>query len=267
MYTGWCNQWFNGWYLVVRTEVPSRRAGPYWIDERVIRDTRGCPWSGGIPAFKRTGVDCFVRSRRSLAQQGGKKAASYHAVNSSVTAQPDSQKDKSVKTQESMATYWSPPAYRCLACDVSPPPRIRDCQVFIALTPTQPYHLVKKESRCVRCITGRHKAVDCEHQTQCEVDDCSQRHHPLLHGADGLHVIFDSTPEDALVAVGFRRPHHSVLTVLHQVAPVVVYGENEKTRATYAFLDSESDATFIVAHAAKEFGLRGPRTKLCSELF
>jgi hypothetical protein len=55
----------------------------------------------------------------------------------------------------------------------------RDCQVY----PTPEARLYRAETLglCLRCLTFKHKTINCEKRDKCVVEGCHAKHHPLLH--------------------------------------------------------------------------------------
>ncbi len=41
----------------------------------------------------------------------------------------------------------------------------------------------KRKRLCFRCLNGAHRVAECDSTLICNVAGCTQRHHPVLHGA------------------------------------------------------------------------------------
>ncbi|TNN16893.1 Gag-Pol polyprotein, partial [Schistosoma japonicum] len=93
---------------------------------------------------------------------------------------------------------------------------------------------------CFVCLKRGHRASECKSTKRCNVEECSKRHHYLLHSNQQSHCGYT-------MSLG----HHVCLGI----KPIWLRSENAKV-VRYAFLDNGSDATLIHSDCLKSLGLK-----------
>ena len=135
------------------------------------------------------------------------------------------------------------------------------CSEFKSLAIEKRAETVRDLKCCFRCLRQGHVSKKCRSSEKCGIEGCSFRHHTLLHGAPRL---FPKSPSKSKSDAA-EEPTFSGTTLVQEehcstllaVVPVIVQN-GEKEVETYAFLDSGSEGSLILASIAKKLGLDGP---------
>ncbi|XP_035901829.1 uncharacterized protein LOC118507451 [Anopheles stephensi] len=100
---------------------------------------------------------------------------------------PLSSQPKDTRRRETVGHHQTTPAQQgrkpCLACEATDH-RLRNCTVFKEWTTRQRQDFVAKYSLCRLCLDGHQGR--CFAPKRCNVGDCDQMHHPLLHDQERL---------------------------------------------------------------------------------
>ncbi|KZS07409.1 Uncharacterized protein APZ42_028876 [Daphnia magna] len=83
----------------------------------------------------------------------------------------------------------------CIYCDNVH--SIKTCSTFKDLDVTARVEWVKEKRLCFRCLIGTHRGTECPTEIVCNIGNCGQRHHPLLHGAPRVYPAYASTTKNA----------------------------------------------------------------------
>ncbi|KAL7723128.1 hypothetical protein ACLKA6_012682 [Drosophila palustris] len=142
----------------------------------------------------------------------------------------------------------------CIAC-ASTEHFVAQCDVFQRSTVKDRWEIVKAKRVCFRCLKNHRQA--CFIRKPCELDGCTKRHHPLLHGLDT--VTPNTGSNQAIVST-----HQTDSTVDHyfRIVPVNLHAAG-KTIRTYAFLDEGSSVTLIDEATFDMLGIKGEPMPLC----
>lgn len=122
------------------------------------------------------------------------------------------------------------------------------CVEFKALNPEKRLELAREKSICFSClIPAKHDWRACSRKSQCGFNNCTGRHHQLLH-----EMFLKKNKELNTTAVPFVPQHNFVsshpnsdLPVLYKIAPIRIFGKNNKFVDTFAFLDDGSSITMM----------------------
>ncbi|XP_055543567.1 uncharacterized protein LOC129729109 [Wyeomyia smithii] len=124
--------------------------------------------------------------------------------------------------------------------------RLRFCQDFKAMSQSDRLKLVEKGKLCFICLNDQGNAP-CKFKIRCNIDNCRERHNPLLH----------TITESVAINAHFR----STTTILFRMLPVTLYC-GERSVDTLAFLDEGASVTLIENVLVEQFGAQGTKKKL-----
>ncbi|XP_055522651.1 uncharacterized protein LOC129716837 [Wyeomyia smithii] len=124
--------------------------------------------------------------------------------------------------------------------------RLRFCQDFKAMSQSDRLKLVEKGKLCFICLND-HGNAPCKFKIRCNIDNCRERHNPLLH----------SITESVAINAHFR----STTTILFRMLPVTLYCD-EGSVDTLTFLDEGASVTLIENVLAEQLGAQGTKEKL-----
>ncbi|KAL0883911.1 hypothetical protein ABMA27_015979 [Loxostege sticticalis] len=148
---------------------------------------------------------------------------------------------------------------------------IKKCKAFSSLTVEDRWRWVRENRICYRCLKSNpHKWNDCRAK-RCGVNNCTRRHHALLHGNAGpddrnkASTNTPNSPQDA--SNNIDEPHRAADDVvattcgvpatdirgLLKILPVTLEGPRGTTD-TFALLDEGSTATLIDGDVATRIG-------------
>ncbi|XP_055634192.1 uncharacterized protein LOC129774475 [Toxorhynchites rutilus septentrionalis] len=122
--------------------------------------------------------------------------------------------------------------------------RLRFCQDFRALALADRLKLVEQGKLCVICLND-HGNAPCKFKIRCNIDDCRERHNPLLHP----------------VTVAINAHFRCTSTILFRMLPVTLHC-GKRSVNTLAFLDEGASVTLIEKSLAEVMGAEGPKEKL-----
>lgn len=184
------------------------------------------------------------------------KSKSYLNVHESVEASV-SEEDDSKKFDEDIQ--------KCIICGSSCI-SIESCPKFVSSKHSRRKRFARKLQLCYLCLK-RHNFRTCKSTKVCAIENCSIRHHELLHNSDykprgnGTNVNENSTTESSN-AVLAMSDNSRCSKVLYRIAPITLHG-NGKTLNTFAFLDEGSALTLLDDTVAKVLNLHGELNPLC----
>ncbi len=139
----------------------------------------------------------------------------------------------------------------CTVCHANPGHPLAFCQTFINFSPTQRAEAVANGKHCFRCIGRKHFSSACKKTKKCNVKDCSQWHHPLLHGSGR---VFPRRSDNAVASI--ERLHIN-FPVMVAIVPIWVIVHNGAFR-TLGMLDPGSEITLMRKDFADDIGVSGP---------
>lgn len=135
----------------------------------------------------------------------------------------------------------------CIACkgDCS---SIETCPLFLKYSTEERWNCAKLNKLCFRCLT---KHWNCEQKNTCGINDCTKKHHKLLH---------DSTTNSPEIAE--FNFHSSPSGTLFRMLPVRLY-YNGKSVEVLAFIDEGSSTTLVETDVIANLGVQGKISPLC----
>ncbi|CAG2192350.1 unnamed protein product [Mytilus edulis] len=104
---------------------------------------------------------------------------------------------------------------------------------------TDRVNFVRTAKLCFNCLKGKHFSRDCRKAKMCTVENCSSKHHILMHSWGK-----NNNTDHAATKVSINCS--SAGTVIKNclgIIPVEVKGSNGKTCQTYALIDDGADKT------------------------
>lgn len=146
----------------------------------------------------------------------------------------------------------------CKICDDDH--ELARCEDFLKMDADDRWEFVKKIPLCFSCLKFGHSIKYCFMKKKCQVDDCTKRHHFLLHnnfqGNSNIKDEYVQFKESC--ANTFNGQNQTLLRFL----PVVLKSKERKI-TTYALLDPGSTVTLLDAGVAAALKLSGPISSLC----
>lgn len=148
--------------------------------------------------------------------------------------------------------------YKCKICNQTCK-STSDCRQFKSFLPAKRWQMVYEHKLCRKCLR-RHSGF-CRINKECGVNNCTYKHHPLLHDDQKHNLEIQS--KDVEKKIDISASHLNLSTnVLLRIIPIKIYG-NGITMDTYAFLDDGSTTTLIDEKLANALNLVGPTKELC----
>ncbi|XP_062703755.1 uncharacterized protein LOC115259735 [Aedes albopictus] len=131
--------------------------------------------------------------------------------------------------------------------------RVRNCERFQQLGLEARLKAVHHWKLCEVCLFD-HGQWRCRSRIRCNVGNCRDRHHPLLHRSDRGSIQEQRQRQlRASECNAHERPQRSVL---FRIIPVMLFNGNRRCE-TFAFLDEGSSLTLIEASLARQLGAVG----------
>lgn len=171
------------------------------------------------------------------------------------------------------------------------------CKKFLRLTMEDRWHEVSKRPLCYGCLGDDHLLPSCPVKKRCGVEGCTRWHVPQLHKPNDTRRGESSTsasgtsggrqpsadlqaatshqrdaqesgdPSRILSCRGAERCSRPKGTLLFRVVPVVLYGNQNQMRNSFALLDEGSSISLIDASMAEELKLDGAVSDLNVQWF
>ncbi|KAI9555924.1 hypothetical protein GHT06_018461 [Daphnia sinensis] len=151
---------------------------------------------------------------------------------------------------------------KCLYCDNAH--SIKTCSTFKDLDVTARVEWVKEKRLCFRCLIGTHRGTECPTEIVCNIGNCGQRHHPLLHGAPRVYPANASTAKNASQqsskssdgrAMTIKNRDTAINTSL-AIVPVLLQANGMEIE-TFAFLDPGATVNLIREDVARQLKCKG----------
>ena len=155
----------------------------------------------------------------------------------------------------------------CVFC--GKPHRSVECPELLKLSPSQIHDLIKRSGACFRCLSGSHRAREC--QLRCEL--CSGGHHKLccFRGVRGTQERAGETCSVAGLSSPAKSDTRASLScnsgddqcVVLPTARVLVHGAQGPVPATLLF-DTGSDRSYVAEALVKKVGATWLRSESVS---
>ncbi|XP_055910446.1 uncharacterized protein LOC129944807 [Eupeodes corollae] len=151
---------------------------------------------------------------------------------------------------------------KCVKCEKAKH-TLSECEEFKALSLDDRFTFAKSKGICFRCLKlSPHRWKNCSQKKLCGIEGCSKNHHPLLHPSTTKPTLNSS----AHPFVPPSQIHSSHLEpkapVMFKVVPVRLFGNNNKSLDTFAFLDDGSSITMVEKDVFDLLDLRGEPEQL-----
>ncbi|XP_063548089.1 uncharacterized protein LOC134755462 [Cydia strobilella] len=143
---------------------------------------------------------------------------------------------------------------------------LTDCKKFKKSLRKDRWSYVKRSGLCYKCLLRHHDKQMCP-APACDIDNCGETHHRLLHfvpnnrGTSSDNPVVEEPPEteNTETQVVTRIDCTSESVVLVKVVPISVHGPNGTIINTTAVLDDGTSVSMITAGLAARAGLQGRR--------
>ncbi|XP_055604258.1 uncharacterized protein LOC129752511 [Uranotaenia lowii] len=125
--------------------------------------------------------------------------------------------------------------------------RLRFCEDFKRLPEAERFEIVNKWKLCHICL-NEHGRLPCRfRKIRCDVEQCQEKHHPLLH------------PSGEIVSLNTHSPKDT--KIMFRMMPVILTFGNQSIN-TVAFLDEGASVTLMEKSLAKKLSLKGEKEHL-----
>ncbi|CAI2733762.1 unnamed protein product [Schistosoma spindalis] len=135
--------------------------------------------------------------------------------------------------------------------------RIDKCSHFSTLAVNDKWAKAREKGLCFCCLRRGHRSVDCKDRVVCTIEDCRDRHHPLLHKP--IQVQGCSSERLKESHCGYTKSLKE--DVFLGLIPVRLRA-GDKEVCGYAFLDNGSDTTLIKSSTVRLLGLSSDSTSI-----
>lgn len=127
------------------------------------------------------------------------------------------------------------------------------CPTFKSATDADRMQIVDDARLCWSCLQARtHGHRQCKARGKCGVDNCGQKHHPLLHAA--LTIRYANRQEICAITMDYEG-------VMFKIMPVKLFCDGQEMD-TYCFIDEGSSVSLLDTSAADRLGAKGPTQSL-----
>ncbi|XP_058465568.1 uncharacterized protein LOC131439056 [Malaya genurostris] len=123
--------------------------------------------------------------------------------------------------------------------------RVRNCEEFRRFSLEARLKTVEENRLCETCLSN-HGSWACKSRFSCNVANCHERHHPLLHRERAADIIKADCKTHRIVTE----------SVLFRVVPITLSNGSRRID-TFAFLDEGSSHTLIDASITRQLGTIG----------
>ena len=157
---------------------------------------------------------------------------------------------------------------KCVACNETH--FLWRCTKFKQKTPTERAKLVAESKLCFSCLQPDHSFRNCSRSLKCSKEGCNSSHNTLLHGADRVFPIRETTQEtqkskthlkqSVTENASFSASATGVKGLL-QISRLSVSAQ-ERSVNTLALCDSACSHSWISADLSKKLGLTGKPLRL-----
>lgn len=172
------------------------------------------------------------------------------AAASQVVAPMSNKKSAAVNTHNQQITSGN--KLYCVFCK-SEEHKIQNCGEFQSLNLDAKWNVVKNKKLCRQCLNLHRRK--CFSKKVCEINNCTAKHHPLLHKYTASS---DSVPVTTEAPGGSVNAHNdrNQNKLCFRILPICIYGKSGSLK-TFAFLDEGSSVTLMEQSLFEKLGLTG----------
>ncbi|XP_045033908.1 uncharacterized protein LOC123475368 [Daphnia magna] len=151
---------------------------------------------------------------------------------------------------------------KCLYCDNAH--SIKTCSTFRDLDVTARVEWVKEKRLCFTCLIGTHRGTECPTEVVCNIGNCNQRHHPLLHGAPRVYPVNTSATRNTVQSSSKSsdsramtiKKRDTVINTSLAIVPVLLQANGVEIE-TFVCLDPGATVNLIREDVAKQLICKG----------
>lgn len=154
---------------------------------------------------------------------------------------------------------------KCRVCNSENCQKIKECKKFLGLNVKKRWEIVNKYHLCRTCLRY-HRGFPCRNFKSCGVNNCTTKHHHLLHN-EKIISSDDKTTGDNITDNKSSEIHTTAeihthwineTTVLFRILPITLYNGNISI-STYAFIDDGSSVTLLDESLMEELSIDGEK--------
>ncbi|XP_055914028.1 uncharacterized protein LOC129947476 [Eupeodes corollae] len=157
--------------------------------------------------------------------------------------------------------------HKCYVCQGSCS-SVAVCKQFQQLSRTSKWGTVREYQLCRRCLK-KHNIRNCPLTSVCGKDNCTFKHHPLLHNdQNNVEKSIKKEIQEVKGNVSVHMKSHcnahrnNCESTLFRIVPVILYGNGSQIK-TFAFLDDGSSLTLMDEELATQLNMKGKPQPLC----
>ncbi|XP_045027085.1 uncharacterized protein LOC123470615 [Daphnia magna] len=251
----------SSWGVKVYRMTPTRatlKDLAKWIDEMVMGELMTRPSTHRFPAPQKEKKAGSAKPSTKPTPLFGKGPVVFHTS----TTPPVKRPQQSPPSESNSSSLKKGVIKKCIYCDNAH--SIKTCSTFKDLDVTARVEWVKEKRLCFRCLIGTHRGTECPTEIVCNIGNCCQRHHPLLHGARRVYPANASTTKNADQpsakssdgrAMTIKNRDTAINTSL-AIVPVLLQANGVEIE-TFAFLDPGATVNLIREDVAKKLKYKG----------
>ncbi|XP_067625700.1 uncharacterized protein [Eurosta solidaginis] len=129
---------------------------------------------------------------------------------------------------------------------------IINCSTFKAMSYNEKWVLVNRKKLCRSCLKS-HDRKFCKDQRECDKNNCTEKHHVLLHTPE----LESNNPKQDMVGIHVQQTSN----VLYRILPITIHSQHA-TVDIYALLDDGSGPTIIEHDILKRLQMKGEQNEL-----
>ncbi|XP_070854616.1 uncharacterized protein [Drosophila suzukii] len=148
---------------------------------------------------------------------------------------------------------------KCVICDAGDH-KIQTCPNFSAMNTAERWDVSRTHHLCLNCL-NKHRS-QCLSRKTCNINNCRERHHPLLHAKQLYRAEHQRQPTAPELESGHILAHRHAEQTNFRIAPIKIDYKTQKIN-TFAFLDEGSSVTLIEETIFQQLQVTGVPHPLC----
>ncbi|XP_070854704.1 uncharacterized protein [Drosophila suzukii] len=148
---------------------------------------------------------------------------------------------------------------KCVVCDAGDH-KIQTCPNFSAMNTTERWDVSRTHHLCLNCL-NKHRS-QCLSRKTCNINNCRERHHPLLHAEQLYRSEHPRQPTAPELESGHILAHRHADQTNFRIVPIKIDYKTQQIN-TFAFLDEGSSVTLIEETIFQQLGVTGVPHPLC----